>query len=145
MGAWHIKAAMDPAVAVVDDKDLLRVLLGNDRVLSRAAAMAVGTEDLIALVSHFVKGNDPVKAARAEWASAATGSLHGTGASHSLAALALLARGGGDTTEAQQLELTIRLTNVAVFIEEQKDNMKRIGELIGQKHERGVGARRGAR
>ena len=52
---------MDPSVSyLADDHVMQRFLLGDDKVLVKAAAAAVGTEPLKALVIHFTEKGELV-------------------------------------------------------------------------------------
>ena len=63
---------MDPSAAGVDeDNNVLRWILGDDRVLIQAVAVAVGVDGLQTLVEHFKSQNAWVNAAKTELAAAA--------------------------------------------------------------------------
>ena len=62
VGAHHVKGAQDPSIRVIDDGELQRWVLCDDMVLaSRAAAAAVGGEQLKALAAQFKTLNELVK------------------------------------------------------------------------------------
>ena len=54
---------MDPSRTVLDDCDVQRWVLGQDRILVRAVVMAVGISKLEKLAAHFADSNDWYKAA----------------------------------------------------------------------------------
>ena len=52
-GPFHVRQAMNPSLPLVEDDALKRWVMNEDRVLARAAAIAVGLENIDALVAHF--------------------------------------------------------------------------------------------
>ena len=103
---------MDPSVAVAEDASVKGwVLTIKDRVLVKAVALAVGAEDLQALVAHYVSAEAWMEAAIVEWAIAALGETYGQSGAHgSGAALAMLKKHGLGTEETAQLEFDILLS-----------------------------------
>ena len=105
---------MDPSVAVAEDASVKGwVLTIKDRVLVKAVALAVGAEDLQALVAHYVSAEAWMEAAMVEWTIAALGETYGQsagGAHGSEAALAMLKKHGLGTEETAQLEFDILLS-----------------------------------
>ena len=102
---------MDPSVAVAENASVKGwVLTIKDRVLVKAVALAVGAEDLQALVAHYVSAEAWMEAAMVEWTIAALGETYGQSAAHgSGAALAMLKKHGLGTEETAQLEFDILL------------------------------------
>ena len=129
LGAYHIRQARDPEVAVTDDEHLQQVLLGRDQVLVRAAAIAVGNEALATLVAHFKSREEWLKAAKVEWATPKSwiealpieASVRSLISTHKL-----------DTNESHQLELTILGTTALFYFDaaEQQRIQMRITELM---------------
>jgi hypothetical protein len=68
VGSFHIKQSMDGSVPAAENKDLARWLMVGDTVLFQQMALAVGEEELEALVAHFVGRSQWVEAAKARWA-----------------------------------------------------------------------------
>ena len=69
---------MDPSMAVAEDASVKGwVLTIKDRVLVKAVALAVGAEDLQALVAHYVSAEAWMEAAIVEWTIAALGETYG--------------------------------------------------------------------
>jgi hypothetical protein len=106
IGNFHIKQSMDPAVPVVDNKDVKRWLVVDDVVLVRQVALAVNVAELEVLATHYTDQRQWFEAAKAKWAghffisdkSLAVGALEET--------LELLEKYGSvRTNEALQLEL----------------------------------------
>ena len=102
---------MDPSVGVAEDASVKGwVLTIKDRVLLKAVALAVGAEDLQALVAHYVSAEAWMEAAMVEWTIAALGETYGQSGAHgSGAALAMLKKHGLGTEETAQLEFDILL------------------------------------
>jgi hypothetical protein len=59
---------MDGSVPVAENKDVARWLMVEDTVLFQQTALAVGEEELEALVAHFVGRKQWVEAAKTRWA-----------------------------------------------------------------------------
>jgi hypothetical protein len=59
---------MDGSVPVAENKDVARWLMVEDTVLFQQTALAVGEEELEALVAHFAGRSQWVEAAKARWA-----------------------------------------------------------------------------
>jgi hypothetical protein len=53
VASYHVKQSMDPSLALVENKDLKRLLLADDETIVRAAAVAVGLSELEVLLTHF--------------------------------------------------------------------------------------------
>jgi hypothetical protein len=68
VGSFHIKQSMDRSVPVAENKDMARWLMVDDTVLFQQMAIAVGEEELEALVAHFTDRSQWVEAAKAKWA-----------------------------------------------------------------------------
>jgi hypothetical protein len=68
VGSFHIKQSMDRSVPVAANKDVARWLMVEDTVLFQQTALAVGEEELEALVDHFSDRSQWVEAAKARWA-----------------------------------------------------------------------------
>jgi hypothetical protein len=68
VGSFHIKQSMDGSVPVAENKDVARWLMVEDTVLFQQTALAVGEEELEALVAHFAGSKQWVEAAKARWA-----------------------------------------------------------------------------
>ena len=99
VGSFHVEKAMDPAVTLTDDDYIQRLLLGDDRVLVRCAAHAVGVRKLEVLVTHYVDKRENITAAKIERAitSAMGGAAVLAAFAHNQPALALPEqRGGGE-------------------------------------------------
>jgi hypothetical protein len=67
VGSFHIKQSMDGSVPV-ENKDVARWLMIEDTVLFQQTALAVGKEELEALVAHFAGRKQWVEAAKARCA-----------------------------------------------------------------------------
>ena len=100
---------MDPSVGVAENASVKGwVLTIKDRVLVKAVALAVGAEDLQALVAHYVSAEAWMEAAMVEWTIAALGETYGQSGAHgSKAVLAMLKKHGLGTEETAQLEFDI--------------------------------------
>jgi hypothetical protein len=68
VGDFHIKQSMDGSVPVAENKDVARWLMVDDTALFQQTALAVGEEELEALVAHFAGRKQWVEAAKARWA-----------------------------------------------------------------------------
>jgi hypothetical protein len=68
VGSFHIKQSMDRSVPVAENKDMVRWLMVDDTVLFQQMAIAVGEEELEALVANFTDRSQWVEAAKAKWA-----------------------------------------------------------------------------
>jgi hypothetical protein len=68
IGSFHIKQSMDRSVPVTENEDVMRWMMVNDTVLFRQTALAVGEEELEALVAHFSGRSQWLEAAKARWA-----------------------------------------------------------------------------
>ena len=113
VGAYHVKHAMDPNIAIVQDIAVHRWLLTEDKAVVRAAALAVGIEELKALVTHWTSIGELVKAARLEFVTGMAiallvgGGSTGEAIAHEKAALALIERSGETSDELQKMELVM--------------------------------------
>ena len=105
-----------------------RFLLGDDTVLVKAAAAAVGTEPLKALVIHFTEKGELVKAAQIEFALSAFGT--GRSAEHENAVLALLEQSGEATLQVQQMEVDILVWKAYHSKTKKSDEAKRYRKRI---------------
>ena len=133
VGSFHAEKAMDPAVTLTDDDYIQRLLLGDDRVLVRCAAHAVGVRKLEVLVTHYVDKRENITAAKIERAiTSAMGGLLVPGVKdHNQAALALLEQSGEDemSTELQQLMLDT-LSDLTYSVETGGSEKKRVNARI---------------
>jgi hypothetical protein len=68
VGSFHVKQSMDRSVPVAENKDVARWLMVDDAVLFQQTALAVGEEELEALVAHNADRSQWVEAAKARWA-----------------------------------------------------------------------------
>jgi hypothetical protein len=68
VGSFHIKQSMDGSVPVAENTDVARWLMVEDTVLFQQTALAVGEEELEALVAHFAGRKQWMEAAKARWA-----------------------------------------------------------------------------
>jgi hypothetical protein len=68
VGSFHIKQSIDRSVPVAEDKDVARWLMVEDTVLSQQTALAVGEEELEALVAYFMNKSRWFEAAKSRWA-----------------------------------------------------------------------------
>ena len=116
VGAFHVKRAMDPAVALAEDESIREWITGSDRVVVRAVAKAVGMEGLKTLVAQFMQEEQWLDAAKVEWATitvtpggATADWRRPAGQSRMRAALSLIEEKALTTHEAQQIELGIRM------------------------------------
>ena len=102
---------MDPRVSVLEDECLRRCLLGEDIILIRGAAIAVGAVELEALKAQFLAADEKVQAARVIWAlRVANFATDGNDVmrsiqEHERAALNCLQESGEMSKEVKQLEL----------------------------------------
>ena len=146
--------AMDSSLSVIEDTYVQYVLLGEDRVLVKAAGVAVGFDQLQKLISLFEAQGEFLKAATAMWTVAIAFENTATtrdfgGVSYSQKALALIAEHALATEKAQQLELEPPRHTIAMCI--LATELHLCGEARGAWHETfGTGARavvhrRGAR
>ena len=93
---------------MADDERIQRWVLGSDRVLVRAVAMAVGVQGLAKLVGSFKSTGKLLSAARVEWAAAQI-QERALGIAHEAAALALIKESCETGDDAQQLgELSLK-------------------------------------
>jgi hypothetical protein len=125
---------MDPALALVENEDLKRLLLLADETIVRAAAVAVGMSELEVLMAHYSAAEEWVEAAKVAWA---MGMVSGGSdrAKHGKSALSLLTQNTVATTQAQQLELDMRGTlemAMRTGTSERKVNTTRMTELMAQ-------------
>jgi hypothetical protein len=108
VASYHVKQAMDPAVVLVENKDLKRWLLLDDETIVRTAAVAVGMEELELLLAHFSAEEEFVEAAKVAWAMGRVSTKAGGRKQHAKVALGLLEQAGSTAVGAQQLELDMR-------------------------------------
>jgi hypothetical protein len=110
IGNFHIKQSMDESMPVTENEDVVRWMMLNDTVLFRQMALAVGEEQLEALVVYFVGKGRWLEAAKARFAIAA---MMDRGTTRSLAMVdevveELLEKCGSERTSgALQLELDV--------------------------------------
>ena len=64
VGAFHVKRATDPSVAVVDDEDVRRWMLDEDMTIVTSVAVAIGPDALAALVTKLTEEAEWLKAAK---------------------------------------------------------------------------------
>eukprot|EP00935_MAST-01C_sp_MAST-1C-sp1_P001514 g1514.t1 len=119
VGSYHVRRARDPAVGVAEDENIKRWVLLEDSVLMRAAALAVGTDELMELVKHFLGGNKLFQAAKTEfaiqsvigltkaWAVSKAGAAAQHGEHAALALLEQIRERGDYAHQHQQLELNL--------------------------------------
>jgi hypothetical protein len=107
VASYHVTQSMDPALALVENEELKRLLLLDDETIVRAAAVAVGMSELEVLTAHYSAVEEWVEAAKVAWA---MGMVSGGSnrLKHGKSALDLLAQAGSVTPQAQQLELDMR-------------------------------------
>ena len=94
---------------ITDDELLLRGLLGDDMVIVRAVAVAIGTNELDQMVQHFLQTEEWLSAALVAWGAA---SISGVRANLSdnqktKAALEILEEHELTTARAAQLEFDV--------------------------------------
>ena len=97
---------MDPSVGVAEDEKLHEWLLGKDKVVVRAAAMAVGMEEVKRLAGIFIEKHKYLPAAKLTFAYC-TGTFEPfepRAEEHEEAALKLLREIGEETDEVHQVE-----------------------------------------
>jgi hypothetical protein len=68
VGNFHIKQSMDRSVPVTQNEDVMRWMMLDDTVFFRQTALAVGEEELEALVAHFMDRSQFLEAAKTRWA-----------------------------------------------------------------------------
>jgi hypothetical protein len=68
VGSFHIRQSMDGSVPVAENKDVARWLMVDDAMLFQQTALAVGEEELEALVAYFVDRSQWVEAAKMKYA-----------------------------------------------------------------------------
>jgi hypothetical protein len=68
VGSFHIKQSIDRSVPVTENKDVARYLMLGDTVLFWQTALAVGEEELEALVAYFANTSRWLEAAKARYA-----------------------------------------------------------------------------
>ena len=100
VGSFHVTRAR-AQVALIEDECVLRVLLGDDRSLVRAAVVAVGAEELESLAAALAATGKLVQAAQVTFARTFGESSYAA-LERQGAALALLARAGA-SDDAQRL------------------------------------------
>ena len=128
VGSFHVTRAR-AQVALIEDECVLRVLLGDDRSLVRAAVVAVGAEELESLATALAATGKLVQAAQITFARTFGESSYAA-LERQGAALALLARAGA-SDDAQRLELQILSErSFAARGEERTRTNARIEELL---------------
>ena len=128
VGSFHVTRAR-AQVALIEDECVLRVLLGDDRSLVRAAVVAVGAEELESLAAALAATGKLVQAAQITFARTFGESSYAA-LERQGAALALLARAGA-SDDAQRLELQILSErSFAARGEERTRTNARIEELL---------------
>jgi hypothetical protein len=134
VASYHVKQSTDPSLLLVENEDLKRLLLLEDEMLMRAAAVAVGQADLESLLAHYKAAEEWVSAARIARAISAVSGTRSDRVKHARAALVLLEQGGSESIEAQQLELDIRgsLQFSMAHGPEKKQNGARMQALMAQ-------------
>ncbi len=109
VGPYHLNRAIDPSVGIAEDQMVLRLVVDEDKVLVRAVATAVGTEDLAKLVAHFMQREMPLHAVKVEWEGAKMAGINADlFAGKVKAVIGLIEEHNLSTDEAQQLELEVR-------------------------------------
>eukprot|EP00935_MAST-01C_sp_MAST-1C-sp1_P002883 g2883.t1 len=112
VGAFHVKQSLDPELPLVENADLKALLLQDDEVLARQAAIAIGDEGLRVLGAHYMQSEMFFEAAKLKWTTASMESLFtGLGVTLMEDALSLLRQDGGRSRAAvQALELRVLMT-----------------------------------
>eukprot|EP00935_MAST-01C_sp_MAST-1C-sp1_P001692 g1692.t1 len=124
VGAFHLNQALDPSIALEDNDVAHSWLLGDDIVLARSAAVAIGLPNLESLSLHFEEDQaECLSAAKVHRAiiallggSMAAGS---DGEAHMKAILRLLAK-SDSTLEGGQLELDLLVKTTPLLMGEEK-------------------------
>jgi hypothetical protein len=103
VASYHIKQAMNPSLALVENDDLKRWLPVDDESLVRTTSIAVGMVELELLLAHYNVSEAWVEAAKVARAMGMVSAADST--KHVKAALGLLEKAGSATLVVQQLEL----------------------------------------
>jgi hypothetical protein len=119
-------------MALVENEDLKRWLLLDDETIVRAAAVAVGMEELGSLLAHYSAAKEWVEGAKVAWVMGGVSTKTGGRKQHAKVALSLLEQAGSATKVAQQLELDMRGALIYQIRTgpEKEQNMARIQALM---------------
>jgi hypothetical protein len=134
VASYHVTQSVDPSLALVANEDVKRLLLADDEMIVRAAAVAVGMAELELLLAHYSAAEEWVEAAKVAWAMGMVSGGSDGSKQYGKAALGLLAKAKSATTSAQQLELDMRST-LAFNMRtgpEKKQNTGRMQELMAR-------------